>query len=142
MRWVTATLIVLTLAPVVGGAAPAESVCEKHRYDPRRDREGAAFAVSTDRFLSSAALKSASHIPSNRADDRRAAPLPRPRPISVAQFQALQQVGGLPEHARVPAQRAAYSPEAARQWTEVGVTATQVGIPASMLIALIAAAPL
>ena len=74
--------------------------------------------------------------------DQRITPPPRPLPVSVAQFDALEQLSSQPEHARVLAQRAAYSPKAARTMTEIGVRATQIGIPATMLTLLIAAAPL
>lgn len=69
-------------------------------------------------------------------------PLPRPLPITAAQDQALQQLSQQPEHAPASLARASYSPEAARKLTEFGVHATQVAIPGSILIALIAAAPL
>ena len=74
--------------------------------------------------------------------DQQITPPSRPIPVSVAQFDVLQRLSSQPEHARVLAQRAAYSPKAARTMTEIGVRATQIGIPATMLTLLIAAAPL
>ena len=71
--------------------------------------------------------------------DPRITPPPRPLPVSVAQFDALQQLSSQPEHARVLAQRAAYSPQAARTMTEIGVRATQIAIPGTILTLLIAA---
>jgi hypothetical protein len=79
------------------------------------------------------------------ADDaavRRVAPPARPIPVSPAQFDALEQLSRRPEHAQVAQARASYSPEAARTMTEIGVAATQIAIPASILTVLIAAAPL
>ena len=74
--------------------------------------------------------------------DQRITPPPRPLPVSVAQFDVLQRLSSQPEHARVLAQRAAYSPKAARTMTEIGVRATQIAIPGTILALLIAAAPL
>ena len=74
--------------------------------------------------------------------DPRITPPSRPIPVSVAQFDVLQRLSSQPEHARVLAQRAAYSPKAARTMTEIGVRATQIAIPGTILTLLIAAAPL
>jgi hypothetical protein len=79
------------------------------------------------------------------ADDtagRRVAPPARPIPVSPAQLDALEQLSRRSEHAQVAQARASYSPEAARTMTEISVAATQIAIPASILTALIAAAPL
>ena len=66
----------------------------------------------------------------------------RPIPVSMAQFQALDTLAAQPQHAHAANATAAYSPERARAMTEAGVLASQFVIPTSVLILLIAAAPL
>ncbi|MFQ5490623.1 MAG: hypothetical protein ACE5GE_07870 [Phycisphaerae bacterium] len=82
---------------------------------------------------------------SAQGDDRTAtsiAPPDRPLPVSLAQFQALQRLSAQPDHAWVADTSAAYSPERARDMTEAGVVATQLVVPASILLFLAMAAPL
>ena len=73
---------------------------------------------------------------------RRLAPPPRPIPVTVAQFDALDELSHQPEHAAVAAKRASYSPEAARTMTDIGAAAFQIGFPGAILAVLIAAMPL
>ncbi len=68
------------------GARPAaelETGGEKAAVDPSRDREGAAFAASTGRFLGGAALKSASHPHAESTGSTGSLPAP-PRPGTSA----------------------------------------------------------
>lgn len=84
-------------------------------------------------------------VSSARSDDRVGKSIAqpgRPRPVSLAQFQALHALASQPDHAWVADATAAYSPERARAMTDAGVAAFQIALPTSILIALIAAAPL
>ncbi len=73
---------------------------------------------------------------------QQSAPPHRPIPVQVSQHQALQRLAALPGNKQLADVRASYSPEHAREMSEIGVYATQAIVPTSILIALIAAAPL
>ncbi len=62
--WVAVMAGMLLFGSRLRRGSAAESVCEKQRSDPSRDREGAVSALSTERFLTGAALRSAFRAPS------------------------------------------------------------------------------